>query len=510
VTLPQPERGLLGEFLALCQANPQAPCLRTPEAVLTRSDLRQSIAGWQTELDRHGFRAGDVVGLLAHNRVDHLSLLLACAGRGLLLLPMNWRLSAHELDAIAAHAGCRIVWHDAPCTTLATQLAGVPTSDLPDAQEQPATGTPAEQPDAPRRDVLLVYTSGTTGEPKGAVHTQAGMLANVRAALAVQPIHGDSRVLSALPLFHVGGLCIQTLPALLAGAQVMLLPRFEADAWFDAVRDMQAHTSLLVPATMRALIEHRRWPREPASQSELRSLQFINSGSSIVPTDLLEAFHRIGIAGSQVYGATETGPVSIALPPDQAMAHVGSAGMPAPGVQVRLVNATGHDVGADEVGEIWLRADNLMRCYWRQDPAQGFSSGGWLPTGDLARRDAQGLYWVVGRSKDMIISGGENIYPAEIENLLTALPVVKDCALVGLPDSRWGEVPVLAVVLEAPATARQVQAWLENIGQHLARHLARYKLPRQIVPLAALPRTALGKVQKTQLRQQLSAVEPTR
>lgn len=460
------------------------------------------MAQWQSSLREAGLHAGDVVGLLAHNRVDHLALLLACAGLGLIFLPMNWRLSAHELSTIATHADGRIVWHDAACAPLAAQMQGVRVSPLPGSRATELSALRPELSDAPQRDVMLVYTSGTTGEPKGAVHTQAGMLANVRAAWAVQPIIEGTRVLSALPLFHVGGLCIQTLPALLAGAPVMILPRFEPAAWFDAVRDFKPDTSLLVPATLRALIEHPRWPSTPAKHSELASLQFINSGSSIVPVDLIEAFHRIGIPTAQVYGATETGPVSIALHPSEAIARVGSTGQPAPGVSVRLVNAQGQDVNDGDVGEIWLQADNLMRGYWKQAPEVSFQAGGWFATGDLARRDAEGRYWVVGRSKDMIISGGENIYPAEIENLLAALPEVAECALVGLPDEKWGEVPVLAVTLQASAAP---EATLEHIHDLLGQQLARYKQPRRIVPLDSLPKTALGKVQKAALREWLQS-----
>ncbi|MFM2112600.1 MAG: hypothetical protein RLZZ271_1260 [Pseudomonadota bacterium] len=503
MTVPSAEPGLLGRFLALCEAAPQAPCLHTPSACFTRAELRQRIAHWQAQLQQHGVNTGDVVALLAHNRVDHLALLLACASRGVIWLPMNWRLSAHELSAIAQHAGCRLVWHDAPCAALAAQMHGTSMLPVPEPEDTAASVLAPELPDALSRDVMLVYTSGTTGEPKGAVHTQSGMLANVHAALTIQPIHSDTRVLSALPLFHVGGLCIQTLPALLCGAQVLILPRFEPAAWFDAVRDFQPHTSLLVPATMRALIEHPRWPKGSAAESDLASLQFINSGSSIVPVDLIEAFHRIGIPTAQVYGATETGPVSIALHPRDAVALLGSTGKPAPGVKVRLINAHGQDVASGEVGEIWLKADNLMRKYWKQAPGQSFQSGDWFATGDLARCDEHGQYWVVGRSKDMIISGGENIYPAEIENLLAALPEVAECALVGLPDDKWGEVPVLAVSLQPGA---QRQAVEQRITQTLQSRLARYKQPRRIVILDALPKTALGKVQKPDLKSQLQGL----
>jgi fatty-acyl-CoA synthase len=328
----------------------------------------------------------------------------------------------------------------------------------------------------------MVYTSGTTGRPKGALHTVAGLQANAVAAIAAQGLDARSRVLSVLPLFHVGGLCIQTLPALAAGGQVLLHPRFEPGLWFDAVETWRPSTSLLVPAVMRALLEHPRWPG-----ADLSSLKFVNSGSQIVPRRFIEAFHSRGVPVAQVYGATETGPVSIVLRPDEALAHAGMAGRPAMGVQVRLA--------AD--GEILLKAPNLMRGYHR-DASPVFDADGFFHTGDLAVLHEDGFYEVVGRSKELIISGGENIHPAEIENLVAERADIAECAVVGLPDERWGEVPVLAVVARPGQTVDEV-ALLAG----LAGRIARFKQPHRVVQMDSLPRTALGKVQRAELARAL-------
>lgn len=422
-------------------------------------------------LQAEGIGRGHVVAWLGHNAWDMVATLVACEKLGAVLLPLNWRLAAPELARIVRHAGASRLLGTPDMEALATEVL----------QQAPLADGPAAGIEA--GDLLLVYTSGTTGEPKGALHTAAGLQANAVAAIAAQGFDAQTRVLSVLPLFHVGGLCIQTLPALAAGGRVLLHPRFEPGAWFDAVEQWKPTTSLLVPAVMRALVEHPRW-----AAADLSSLRFVNSGSQIVPRALIDAFHARGIPVAQVYGATETGPVSIVLGPEEAMAHPGRAGRPAVGVQVKLAPD----------GEILLKAPNLMRGYHRS-ATPAFDADGWFHTGDLAREDAEGFYEVVGRSKELIISGGENIHPAEIENLVAQLPGVAECAVVGLTDARWGEVPVLAVVPK-PGAAPEPAALLAA----LAPQLARFKLPRRVVLVDSLPKTALGKVQRAQLSARLA------
>ena len=417
-------------------------------------------------LQADGVQRGAIVAWLGHNSWDQLATLVACERLGAVLLPLNWRLAAAELAQIVAHAGAGHLMGTPEMEALAAEvLARAPLTPGPAAGVVPG-------------DLLLVYTSGTTGRPKGAMHTVAGMQANAVAAIAAQRLDARSRVLSVLPLFHLGGLCIQTLPALAVGGQVLLHARFDPDAWFDAVASWRPTTTLLVPAVMRALIEHPRW-----AGADLSSLQFVNSGSQIVPRSLIAAFHARGVPVAQVYGATETGPVSIVLHPDEAFGHLGHAGRPALGVQVRLA--------AD--GEILLKGANLMRDYHREAES-GFDAQGWFHTGDLAVRHEDGCLEVVGRSKELIISGGENIHPAEIENLAAERPEVADCAVVGLPDARWGEVPVLAVVLR-PGAELDRQA----LQRLFDARLARFKHPREVIVVDVLPKTALGKVQRAAL-----------
>jgi fatty-acyl-CoA synthase len=422
-----------------------------------------------------GLGAGDFIGWLGHNSPQMLAALLACARLGAVWVPLNWRLAAPELAAIAQHAGLSALKHTPELASLAGQVLALGALTGPVEAAQPG-------------DVMLVYTSGTTGEPKGAMHSQAGMVANIGMALAVQKLTSEDRVLAVLPLFHVGGLCIQVLPALAVGASVCLHARFDPATWLHDVVAWRPSTSLLVPAVMQALLSHPDWPR-----ANLQSLRFLNSGSSIVPTALIEAFHARGVPMAQVYGSTETGPFSIALPPDQALGRVGQVGWPAPGVQLRLAAADNRPANPGEVGEIQLKAPNLMRGYHRLPAGSGFVEG-WFSSGDLGQAGPDGSITVVGRNKDMIISGGENIYPAEIENLAVTWPGVTEAAVVGLPHPRWGEVPVLVLVAQGGQTID-----ITGLQALMAQRLARYKQPREVRVLDALPRTALGKVQKARL-----------
>lgn len=433
---------------------------------LDRAAVEAAAADELARLHALGAKPGHTVAWLGLDGLRALALLEACRMLGARYLPLNWRLAGMELALIVQHAGVQHLLHDDAMAALAEAVKEI--SALPQ---------PLAEGHLPG-DLMLVYTSGTTGAPKGAIHTAAGMAANIEAAIECQGFDARTRTLAALPLFHVGGLCIQVLPTLAAGGTVRLHPRFDAGAWLSEVAHWRPTTSLLVPAMMRALVEHPAW-----ATADLSSLCFVNSGSQVVPVALIEAFHARGVPVAQVYGGTETGPVSIVLRPKDARAQVGRCGRPALGVMVQL--------GVD--GEVLLKAPNLMRAYHRS-ATPSFDAEGWFHTGDLAVQHADGCYQIVGRSKELIISGGENIHPAEIENLLMQHPDVAECCVVGQPDPRWGEVPVLVVVPRAGRTMDE--AALRALFE---QRLARFKHPRRIVIVDSLPKTALGKVQRSDL-----------
>ncbi len=479
----------------LCAQSEQrgaAPALRFEGQQTSYEQLARQARSMATALLSHGLLRGDRVAWLGLNHPLQIALLFACAGLGAIAMPLNYRLAVPELERILRDGQPSLLVHDASWADLALGLSANCAVPLRSFQGLLGDGSALQtnnmQHGQSNDAALLVYTSGTTGLPKGAVHTQQNLCENMRIALNNTALDATDLVASMLPLFHVGGLCIQTLPALMAGACVQLHARFEPGAALHSFAHDKPSLTLQVPATMRALIDHPDW-----ASTDLSSLRAVWAGSSILPASLIEAFHVRGIPVCNVYGSTETGPFSISLGPDHARERVGSCGWPASAVvQVKLANAQ------QGVGEICVRAPNVAMRYWPDLPLK--DKEGWFHTGDLARQEADGSYWVVGRAKDMLISGGENIYPAEIENLLSAQPGVLECAVIGRPDAKWGEVVVACVVLRPDANAERAQ---QTLSAALNGLLARYKIPRQWHFLRELPKTALGKVQKSQLLEQL-------
>jgi fatty-acyl-CoA synthase len=480
--------------------DPAFPVADDPWRELTGQALQARVAQAASTLSGlHQIRPGQRVAWLGLNHPALIVLLFALARLGAVLVPLNHRLSPAEWVSVLADCVPTLLVHDAgfgaEALALSKSSREAPRSLewgalLQGAAAEPGAIDAPPNADAAHKPLLLVYTSGTTGLPKGAVHTQAHLLANMAIAASVQALSEADTVLTVLPLFHVGGLCIQTLPALSVGARVLLHARFDAGATLACIQAERPTLTLQVPATLQALIAHPSWPT-----TDLSSLRALWAGSSVLPSKLLDAVHLRGLPVCNVYGSTETGPFSIALPPEQALTHVGSCGWVAPGVEVVLRDAQGAAVDAGQVGEISVRAPNVVTHYWPERPA--LDTQGFFHTGDLARQAADGSYTVVGRAKDMIISGGENIYPAEIENLLSKHPQVLECAVVGQADARWGEVVVAAIVWRDPGDA---QGWQEALQTFLDGRLARYKWPRRWHRLDTLPKTALGKVQKPALK----------
>lgn len=460
------------------KASPDKVALHWEGVDLTYAEVWQRIEATTAALD---VRKGDRVAYLGYNDPQQLFLLFALARHGALLVPLNWRLTAAEHRDILADCSPRWLFFGAEFEAQAKAL-GVPLGRLDGPPAVPTAAPSGTEED----DLLIVYTSGTTGRPKGAVLTQAALVWNALNSFHAHDLTAADHVLTALPMFHVGGLNIQTLPALFAGATVTLHRRFDPSEWLAAVAGRKPTLSLLVPAAMRAVIEHPAW-----AATDLSSLRMLNTGSMVVPETLIRAFHARGVPVGQIYGATETAPIAVALRAEDAVRKAGSAGKPVPHCEAKLVD-----------GEVWVRGPAVMRTYWN-DPA-GLTPDGWFRSGDLARIDEEGFWWIVGRSKDVIISGGENIHPAEIENVLADCPVIAEAAVVGIADPKWGEAACAAVVLKPGSVLVEPE-----VRKLLEARLARYKHPRRIVQMAGLPKNALGKVQKAELRRLLDVQHDT-
>jgi fatty-acyl-CoA synthase len=452
-----------------------------------------------------GVSRGDRVAILSLNRPDYLVLLYACARLGAMLVPLNWRLAAAEQMFILSDAAVKVLVLEQAFAEILPSLA----KELPDARVvgfdfKPSEGCSlrdlltraAGDGRNPQSDLscplLIVYTSGTTGRPKGAVLRQEALLWN---GVMSQHMHGltsSDHVLTVLPFFHVGGLNIQTTPALHHGATVTIHSRFTPDGALTAIARDRPTLTVLVPATIQAVTDHPDW-----AATDLSSLKAISTGSQIVPPHLIERFVARGVPVLQVYGSTETCPIAVYTRLGGDLTRAGSTGLPGLCCEAMVIDDAGAELPPDTPGEIAVRGPNVFVEYWGNAAAtREVLREGWFRTGDVGRRDADGYFFVHDRKKNMIISGGENIYPAEVERALLEHPDVAECGVIGRPDPRWDEVPVAYVIPRAGCRADA-----EALKAHLLTQLARFKVPREFVFVDDLPRTALGKVQHFRLKE---------
>jgi fatty-acyl-CoA synthase len=452
---------------------------------------------------------GDRVAILAANHPDYLVLLYACARLGAMLVPVNWRLAVPEQLYILRDSGAKVLVVEQAFEAIVAPLKEA----LPEVR---VVGLAACSPDGLSFDelvagaregggtekvdasaaLLIVYTSGTTGHPKGAVLRQEALIANAAMSEHMHDMTAEDHVLTVLPLFHVGGLNIQTTPALQRGATVTLHARFAPDATLAAIANDRPTLSVLVPATMQAMIEHPRW-----KETRLDCLRALATGSTQVPQRLVDAFVERGVPVLQVYGSTETSPVAVYTRLSGDWRRPGSTGLPGLVCEARVVDDGGNEVPHGKVGEVVVRGPNVLSEYWNNPQATAETlREGWYHSGDIGVRDADGHFFIHDRKKNLVISGGENIYPAEVERVLGEHPAVAECAVIGRPDDRWQEVPVAYVVLREGAAAQP-----SDIEQFCLAQLARYKVPREYLFVPALPRNAMGKVQHFRLKEQVAA-----
>mgnify|MGYP003670195732 CR=1 FL=1 len=462
-------------------------------------------------LHQRGIRKGDRVALLLMNGVEFVECFFALAKMGAVIVPVNWRLTADELSFILmdAGAGTLIYSHDFAGTVGELHGRGAAATEIsrwievgPAEQRAAfaeaydavlASGEENEPPIAARDDDLLfiMYTSGTTGLPKGAMHTHETVLWAVFTIKATADVRFKDRYAIALPLFHVGALA-PVLGNIHAGITSVLLRQFDPSAMWRVIEEESITTTLAVPAMLNFMLQ------VPArEESDYASLRWIMSGASPVPVALMERYRDLGIEIHQVYGLTECCGPGCLISPDQAMQRIGSTGKAFFHTDVRVVDAEGNDVGPGEPGEVIIRARHIMTGYWNNPQATAETiRDGWLHTGDVALVDEDGFLTIHDRIKDMLISGGENVYPAEIENVLLSHDKVGDVAVIGMPSKRWGESAFAVVV------AKDAELSEAELLQHCEGKLARYKQPRGVAFVTEIPRNPTGKPLKRLLREQ--------
>ncbi len=443
-----------------------------------------------------GVGIGDRVAAFARNRVLLVVLHHACARIGALYVPLNWRLSTTEIAALIVDAE--------PMLLVSDDVAdrGVSGWSIAALEEAIVLATP--QPPEPidiERPSLILYTSGTSGRPKGVLLSERAIAATAQTMGLLGRVTHESRFLCDSPMFHVIGLVTTIRPAFLHGGAIYVSDGFDAQRTFDRLAD-PAHGIthyFCVPQMARLL---RAVP--DFAPAKLAGLTGLFTGGAPNPPDDVRDWAADGIAVANGLGMSECGTVChTSLDLERIIAKAGSVGVAAPGSGLRIVAPNGAEAPIGEPGELSIRGSNLFSGYWRRPAADAaaFTEDGWFRTGDIALLDADGWLWIVDRAKDMFISGGENVYPAEIESLLASHPDIAECAVVGIPDPRWGEVGALAIVSRGPLIEpAAILALIED-------KLARYKLPRRVSIIPALPRNGAGKVLKEQLRRMLIGAE---
>ncbi|WP_432123327.1 acyl-CoA synthetase [Streptomyces sp. S1] len=474
-------------------------------AVLTYRELYERVLRLAHALRGLGVARGDRVAYLGPNHPAFLETLFAAGTLGAVFVPLNTRLAAPELAYNLTDSGSTILVHgpeqDGTARAAAAgagvrhriALAGPDSEALGHEELIASAGTgPLDEAVAPEDPCMIMYTSGTTGRPKGAVLSHANIIWNSVNVLVDTDLAGDEVTLVVAPLFHTAGLNMTCLPTLLKGGRVVLLGAFDAERVLELIEELRVTYMFGVPTMYDAMAARPRW-----AATDLSSLRTLNCGGAPVPARTIAAYLDRGLAFSQGYGMTEASPGILYLDREQTSAKAGSAGVPHFFTDTRVVLPDGREAGPGERGEILVQGPHVMTGYWNrsEDTEAAFAGEGWLRTGDVARTDGNGYTYIVDRVKDMFVSGGENVYPAEVEDVLLTHPAVAECAVIGVPDPVWGEVGRAVVVLRFGARADA-----DEILGHLHGRLAKYKIPKSLVLTEELPRTASGKIVKPAVR----------
>ncbi|PLS83209.1 MAG: long-chain fatty acid--CoA ligase [Chloroflexi bacterium] len=456
-----------------------------------------------------GIRKGDRVAVLAKNCVEYLDALFATGKLGAILVPLNWRLSVEELAyQLNDCTACVLLVGPEFAATGHALRAQTPVAALIAFGDPRVDGAPqyddllAHATDEPVTEEIelddphiILYTSGTTGRPKGAVLPHRVLVWNSLNTNVGWELRADDVSVIHTPLFHTGGINVLTIPLLHAGGTLVLMREWDPQRCLQLIERERVTVFFAVPTMFQQLLSMPNFV-----QTDFSSVRFFISGGAPCPVPLIEAYQARGIPFRQGYGLTEVSVNCFTLNPEDAIRKVGSVGRPIFHLDARVVDPVGQDVGPGEIGELWLRGPIVCAGYWNNlEATREAISDGWFHTGDLARLDDEGYYYIVDRKKDMFISGGENVYPAEVERTLYEHPAVLECAVIGVPDERWGEVGCAVIVVRVGTMLTPGE-----VVHHCQQQLARYKVPKHVLFVDELPRNSGGKVLKPLLRNQFS------
>ncbi|NBT34725.1 MAG: long-chain fatty acid--CoA ligase [Betaproteobacteria bacterium] len=482
---------------------PDAPLFISPETdrVITYGMLLDQSRSLLSVLLSKGIRPGAHVGLYLQNGIQTMRLFLSIMAAGYVVTPFNLLAHEEQLGLVLEHSDCELVFFgSSQATALATAKRHVTRSFIaveidPDALhvfgESEASDLPTLSPDSP---ALLMYTSGTTGTPKGVRLSHRNLLTAAQSVSEWHRLSSSDRVLSSLPIYHINGQSIATITPFFSGGSIVTPQKFSISQWWPSVLRYQCTWINMVPTIINYLLNAADKPDAPSAQ-ELRHVRFGRSASAPLSPDQHQAFERrFGITVIEAMGMTESASVVFCNPHDQRRRY-GSPGLPC-GVQAKVVDPRGTELADGQTGELCLRGGNVMSEYYKSkaETEKAFDSGGWLKTGDLGHRDADGFYFVTGRLKELIIKGGENIAPREIDEILLQHPSVLEAACVGIPDAAYGQEIMVFVVLKD-----QVRCDEAELREFCLRRLGRYKTPKIFRFSEDLPRGPSGKVQRLKL-----------
>ncbi|WP_216828374.1 class I adenylate-forming enzyme family protein [Alkalihalobacterium elongatum] len=459
----------------------------------TYEQLNTRAENLASALKERGINKRDRVALLSPNHVCYFDLLFACAKLGAIFVPLNWRLASHELAFILEDCQPKLLIFDEkleelitpPFQRVAIKLNGSEYSKwlLEKGVNQPANVESYEP-------LAIIYTGGTTGKPKGAVLTHRAIFSNIINTITSWNLKAEDTTLTYLPMFHTGGLNALSLPLLHMGGKVVIADQFDPEEAIRMLNDHQCSIVLFVPTMYHMLIE-----TEGFQFSLFPTMHTFLSGGAPCSYKIYEAFASKRLQFKEGYGLTEAGPNNFYIDPDKVKDKQGSVGKPMLYNKVRIINEVGKDVAPGEVGEIILSGHHVFDHYWnRPDATAEAIRDGWLYTGDLGKRDEDGYHYIVGRKKDMIITGGENVYPLEIEHIIAEHEHVAEVAVVGVSDEKWGEVVAAFIVPKKGHTLL-----VNEIEKHCRRYLGGYKIPRRIHLVPELPKTPVGKIDKKEI-----------